>query len=170
MKSLSFKWSYWCQESFTIVHYSVLSNLSGLLQLEAPGSFRSTSIFLSFCPYSLTILPLSSQNHFPQALQWQTTGQNTGPGVSVMPYDLRDISVAIIVHVLALILLQQWVYSKISAESRQLHPFFANAWTISPPKNRDHILLVSTCLSPLLSWFPMFFIYFSLAFQISTNC
>lgn len=103
VKSLSFKFSYWCQEPFAIVHYSMLSNLSGSFELDVTDSFRSASIFLSLCPHWL--LSLSSQNHFPQHLAVIKGQKNTRPGASLILYDLRDISVPITVHTLALILL-----------------------------------------------------------------
>lgn len=66
VKSLSFKFSYWCHEPFTIVHYSLLSNLSGSFELnfQAPSDPPPSSCL---CPQCLAITPLQLES-FPSAL------------------------------------------------------------------------------------------------------
>lgn len=125
-----------------------LDHLSGTSQ--APSDPPSSSCLCSHC---LAIIPFWS---FSSSLQWQSKAQkNTEPGASLMPYDVKNISVPLTVHALACAILLQHYSNEYTPKLVQKVDSHSLPLLMHGPSAilRIEILFSSlTFSSPLLPW------------------
>lgn len=90
------------------LHYSSLFCVIKSLWIIWAEHPRLLLIHLHLPVSAHTVWQLSLSGHFPHPLQWQSKAQkNTEPGASLIPYDIKNISVPLTVHALACAILLQ---------------------------------------------------------------